>query len=445
VDFMARGLTAIAVANAMPKATRREIPDPGCAGLYLVIQPSGKKSWAVRYRIHGRPKKLTLGPVASKEAPSDVPANGRALTLAAARKLTTAALHEVQKDIDPAQKKQIEMRRLRTQQVEAEHNTVAAIAARFLERHAKAHTRERSWREYRRIIEFDVLPRWGKRPICEIGSRDIHSLLDHIVDRGAPIVANRTLAVIRKMCAWAVERGALVHSPCAGIKPPSRAVSRDRVLNPDELRLVLRACNEIDWPFGPLVKLLIATAQRRDGVGSMTWTELDLQARTWLIPARRMKGNVAHEVPLSDYALEILGTVERIQDCPFVFSTTGKTAVDGYSRAKVRLNDKIVELMRADAERNGGDPESVRPVPHWTFHDLRRTAATHMAGLDIALPVIEKILAHTSGSLGGIVGVYQRYEFVAEKRAALEAWGKRLTALTANVPAKVITFRGAVQ
>jgi hypothetical protein len=146
VDFMARGLTAIAVANAMPKVTRREIPDPGCAGLHLVVQPSGKKSWAVRYRIHGRPKKLTLGSVASKEAPSDVPADGRALTLAAARKLTTAALHEVQQGIDPAQKKQIEIRRLRTQQVEAEHNTVAAIAARFLERHAKAHTRERSWR-----------------------------------------------------------------------------------------------------------------------------------------------------------------------------------------------------------------------------------------------------------------------------------------------------------
>jgi integrase len=101
--------------------------------------------------------------------------------------------------------------------------------------------------------------------------------------------------------------------------------------------------------------------------------------------------------------------------------------------------------MRADAERNGVDPESVPPLPHWTFHDLRRTSATHMAGLGIALPVIEKILAHTSGSFGGIVGVYQRYEFVAEKRAALEAWAKWLTALTAKVPAKVITLRGAVR
>jgi len=442
---MARGLTTIAVSNAMPRATRREIPDPGCAGLYLVVQPSGKKTWAVRYRIRGRSMKLTLGPVAVKEASSDVSADGRGLTLAAARKLATSALHEVQRGIDPAQKKQIEQRHFRAQRIEAEHNTVAAIAARFLERHAKVHTRVRSWREYRRILEFDVLPRWGKRPISEISSRDIHSLLDDIVDRGAPIVANRTLAVIRKMCAWAVQRGALVHSPCVGIKPPSRAVSRDRVLSTDELRLVLRACNEIDGPFGPLVKLMIATAQRRDGVGSMTWAELDLQARTWLIPSNRMKGNVAHEVPLSDYALEIIGTVERIQDCPYVFSTTGKTAVDGYSRAKGRLSGKIVDLMRADAERNGGDPESVQPLLRWTFHDLRRTAATHMAGLGIALPVIEKILAHTSGSFGGIVGVYQRYEFAIEKRAALEAWGKWLASLTASAPAKVITLRGAMR
>jgi integrase len=441
---VARGLTTIGVANAMPKATRREIPDPGCAGLHLVVQPSGNKSWAVRYRIQGKPKKLTLGPVATNVSSNDVSINGRVLTLAAARKLATAALHEVQSGVDPARKKQIEKQRLRTQRVEAERDTVAAIAARFLERHAKTKTRERSWREYRRILEFDILPRWGERPISEIASRDVHALLDDIVDRGAPIVANRTLAVLRKMCAWAIERGALVHSPCAGVKPPSRAVSRDRVLSTDELRLVLRACDEMGWPFGPLIKLLIATAQRRDGVGSMTWAELDLDARTWLIPASRMKGNVAHEVPLSDYTAGLLRTIKRLKDCPFVFSTTGKTAVDGYSRAKERLNSRIIELIRADVERRGGDPESVEPLPHWTFHDLRRTAASHMARLGIALPVIEKILAHTSGSFGGIVGVYQRYEFVAEKSAAVDAWGKWLTALTADAPANVVALRAAV-
>jgi integrase len=153
---------------------------------------------------------------------------------------------------------------------------------------------------------------------------------------------------------------------------------------------------------------------------------------------------VAHEVPLSDYAVAVLGTVKRIKDCPFVFSTTGETAVDGYSRAKERLNDKIIELMRDDAERTGGDPAGVQPLPHWTFHDLRRTAASHMARLGIALPVIEKILAHTSGSFGGIVGVYQRYEFVAEKRAAIKAWGEWLTGLTADAPANVVALRAAV-
>jgi hypothetical protein len=235
----------------------------------------------------------------------------------------------------------------------------------------------------------------------------------------------------------AVERGALVGSPCAGVKPPSRAVARDRVLSANELRL--RPCDEIGWRFGPVVKLLIATAQCRDGVG--TWAELDLDARTWLMPA---PSDVAHEVPLSDYAVAALGTVQRINDCAFVFSTAGETAVDGYSRAKERLNDKIIELMRADAERAGGDPVGVQPLPHWTFHDLRRTAASHMARLGIALPVIEKILAHTSGSFGGIVGVYQRYEFVAEKRAAIEAWGKWLTGLPADAAANYVAFRAVV-
>jgi integrase len=442
---MARGLTTIAVTNTTPKATRQEIPDVGCAGLYLVVQPSGKKSWAVRYRIQGRPRKLTLGPVISKEAPSELTAEGRALTLAAARKLTAAALHEVQQGIDPAQKKQKEKQHLRTRQIEAEHNIVAAIAARFLERHAKANTRERSWREYRRILEYDVLPRWGKRPITDITSRDVHFLLDGIVDRGAPIVANRTLAVIRKMCSWAIERGALVHSPCAGIKPPSRAVSRDRVLSADELRLVLRACDEIGSPFGPIVKLLIATAQRRDGVGAMSWAELDLEAHTWLIPARRMKGDVAHEVPLSSYALAVLGMVKPIKDCSFVFSTTGTSAVDGYSRAKERLDNKIVELMRLDAERNASDTDRVEPLPHWTFHDLRRTAASQMASLGIALPVIERILAHSSGSFAGIVGVYQRYQFKDEKREALERWGEWLETLSAVDRTNVVPIRTALR
>jgi integrase len=442
---MARGLTTIAVTNTKPAATRQEIPDHGCMGLYLVIQPSGKKSWAVRYRIYGRSKKLTLGPVVSKEVPSDLLTGGRALTLAAARKLTTAALHEVQQGIDPAQKKQIEKRRLRTREIEAEHNTVASIAARFLERHAKPNTRERSWREYRRILEFDVLPRWGRRPITDISSRDVHFLLDGIVDRGAPIVANRTLAVIRKMCAWAVERGALVHSPCAGVKPPSRAVSRDRVLSADELRLVLRACDEIGWPFGPIIKLLIATAQRRDGVGAMSWDELDLEAQTWLIPAHRMKGDVAHEVPLSKYAVGILETVKCIKDCPFVFSTTGASAVDGYSRAKQRLDQKIIELMRADAWRSGSDTDRVEILPHWTFHDLRRTAASQMASLGIGLPVIERILAHSSGSFGGIAGVYQRYQFKDEKREALEKWGEWLNTLTAVDRTNVVSIRTALR
>ena len=149
-------------------------------------------------------------------------------------------------------------------------------------------------------------------------------------------------------------------------------------------------------------------------------------------------------MPLSDYAVAVFGTIKRINDCAFVFSTAGETAVDGYSRAKEPLNGKIIELMHADAERAGSDPAGVQLPPYRTFHDRRRTVASHMARLGIALPVIEKNLAHTSGSFGGIVGVYRHCEFVAEKRAAIEARGKWPTGLTADAAAKDDALRAVV-
>jgi integrase len=322
----------------------------------------------------------------------------------------------------------------------ARRDTVATVAAKFLERYAKATTREATWRETERILNKEVLPRWRSRAIQEITRRDVLELLDRITDRGAPIMANRTLATVRRMFAWCVERDMLPVSPCTGVKPPGPEHCRDRVLSDDELRLVWYACDEIGWPFGPVTKMLLLTGQRRDEVAEMCWSEVNLEKKLWVIPHDRMKNDVAHEVPLSDAAASLLRNLPRIRSRPgFVFTTTGESAVGGFSRAKDRLDTAVLDLMRKDAITRPADSAKIDAPTRWTFHDLRRTCASGMARLAVNLPVIEKILNHTSGSFGGVVGIYQRHSFSDEKRAALEAWSRFVTHLISGKSAHGMT------
>jgi integrase len=170
-------------------------------------------------------------------------------------------------------------------------------------------------------------------------------VLDGIVARGAPVGANRAFAQLRKMSAWAVSRGIIERSPCEGISPPSAEKSRDRVLSPDEIRLVWRAADELGFPFGPITKLLILTGQRRPEVGGMEWNELDLENRLWTIPGSRAKNRRQHAMPLAPQAAKIIKSLARFSDSKFVFSA-GKTAPSGFSRA----NDVAAGLVRGDGD-----------------------------------------------------------------------------------------------
>jgi integrase len=248
-----------------------------------------------------------------------------------------------------------------------------------------------------------------------------------VVDGGAPIAANRVLAAVRKFFNWCVARDILAASPCAGVKPPTAERSRDRVLTDDELRLVWAAAEKLGGTFGPLVKLLALTGQRRDEVARIKFEEINFDARLWTLPPARTKNNQPHEVPLSKPALAVLQRLPRTVESPFVLTTNGGASpASGYSKNKRRLD----ALLPAD-------------MPSWRLHDLRRTAASGMARLGINLPVIEKVLNHASGSFAGIVGVYQRHSFADEKRHALEAWGNFVEALVEGKPAsKVLRLRG---
>ena len=198
--------------------------------------------------------------------------------------------------------------------------------------------------------------------------------------------------------------------------------------------MVWNAAEGDGWPFGPLVKLLILHGQRLTEVGEMRWDEVDLENKLWTLPAERVKNGARHGVPLSDAAIGILTSLPRIKTTKgFVFTTRRDAAVSGYSRAKDRLDAAITVAAAGSAPA----------MEHWTFHDLRRTLASGMARLGIQLPVIEKILNHTSGTFRGVVGVYQRHSFSDEKGKALEAWASFVESIVCSRPlGNVVKLRG---
>jgi integrase len=405
---LAKALTVKALENIKPCEARKEIPDGLVRGLFFIMQPSGKASWAVRYRATGQPRKLTLGTYP-------------AIDLKAARDLGAEALVKVARGDDPAAEKQAAKI---AERVPANHDLVEKVAEQFIVRHIRA-TMRPSWaREAERMVRKEIIGAWKGRKLCEIRKADIHALLDSIVDRPAPIVANRTLATFRRMCSWARQRGMIETSPCADVEPPAPEKSRDRVLSGEELRIVWQASEALGWPFGALVQLLILTGQRLAEVAEMRWSEIDFTSKTWTLPKERCKNGQAHQIPLSPQALAILESLPHIVgERDFVFTTNGKTAVSGFSKARARLGAALPD------------------APHWTFHDLRRTAATGMAALGVNIPVIERVLNHVSGSFAGIVGVYQRHGFDDEKRRALDAWAAHVERLLSGKPdGKVIAF-----
>ena len=394
-------LTVARIEAAKPKEKRYELPDAALPCFYLVVQPSGHKSFALRYRAAGKPRKLTIGAFPK-------------ISLEAARKLAREAAMAIAMGEDPGEKKKAARRPSDVPQ------TIEELATLFIERYAKKNTREVTWRETQRILNHDVLSKWQGRRIDSVHRRDVISLLDGIASAHS-VAANRTLAALRRMFAWACERDLMEASPCFGVKAPSPEISRDRVLSDDELRLVIRAAEKLEAPFGPCVRMLALTLQRRSEVAGMKWGELNSAEKTWTLPASRVKNASKHILPLPGAAMAILEAMkaERFADSDFVFTGTGRSPVSGFSKVKRQLDDLI-------------EAENGEPIAPWRFHDLRRTGASKMPRLGITLPVVEKILNHTSGSFAGVVGVYQRHDFADEKRAALEAWAQFLARLASD-------------
>ena len=398
-------LTTKLIENVKPAAIRREISDSGCRGLYLVVQPTGRRTWAVRYRFAGATRKLTLD---------------AGLTLAEARKAATAALHELERGNDPAALKFDARAKAEQAAADRERDTVEALVNEFIEQHAKRKTRRNSWKQTEHVFHKIVLPVWRGRIIHDLERRHIRELVENVaVDR--PVLANRTLAHLSKFFNWLCERDVIKASPCAGVKSPAKEQARDRVLDDDEIKALWRACAAVGPLAGPAIQLMLLTGQRCGEVVGMKRSEIS--GDVWTLAPERTKNKQRHEVPLSTQALAIIEALPGVDE-DYLFTSSPTRRLGNMAPVKVAL----------DAQMEPKEP--------WVLHDLRRTAASGMAQLKVALPVIEKVLNHKSGTFRGVVGIYQRYEFAAEKREALQRWGNHVEGLVSGKPAedKVVTL-----
>lgn len=411
---MGKKLTQKGIEAIKPDPAKRlEIADASHPGLYLVVQPSGAKGWALRYRQAGKPAKLTLG---------KFPVMG----LAEARKAASEALAKVEAGGDPiTEKKQAKAAKLDAQLTE--RDKIKTLAGDFYKRHL---AKLKSGDQARQFLERFTVKAWGERDIQTITKRDVLDLLDSIADSGREVTANRVLAHTRKFLNWCVERDVIAISPATGVKPVAKEASRDRVLTDDEIRLFWRACDAAGQPWGPFGKLLLLTGQRLNEVAQMT--DAEIRGQVWHLAASRTKNGRAHNVPLSKAASAVLDAMQRVKnDAGYIHCTNGESAVQGFHKARAAIANKMAELAAEDAG------EAVE-IPAWTFHDLRRTCATGLARLGVPVRVTEAVLNHISGTGAGIVAVYQLHDYADEKRDALEAWGRYVLALVEGQPDNVV-------
>ncbi len=379
--------------------------DDDVRGFGLKITPGGRRIFILQYRMAGRgtPHRYTIGEYGS-------------LTPAQARGIAADLRHQIAKGADPRLDK-IEKAKEAERQADPA-NTIGGLIEAYAEKHL---SKLKSGAEVRKLLDREVQPAWGATPTTLITRRDVIELLDDIEDRGGPYARNHATAAIRQMFNWASARDPELPNPA--IKLTMNPVKeRERVLSDIEIREIWTPTGQLVSVFCPFTRLLLLTGQRRTEVSEMSWSEIGgPDNAVWTIPAARTKNGIAHEVPLSPAALAVIRGIPRLG--PFVFTTDSETPISGFSKFKSSL-DKTILTLRLKAVDKIKDPEKVaRPPERWTFHDLRRTAATIMAKRGVSPHVVERLLNHVSGTISGVAKIYNRHEYWAERCAAVETLG----------------------
>ena len=392
------------------------------------MTPAGKRSYVYQYRVGGRgakTKRWTIGSHGSPWTPTTARTEAERLAML------------VGQGIDPVDAEKQRQRQAATLGFQSYVDT-------FADGYLKTEWGD-SWPLAKRRLEMYAVPALKDRPLPAIRGHEITAILDKVRDR--PALARNLHAVLRKLFNWAERRDDIELSPMHKIDAPSAVKARKRVLSEDELLALWRATYRLNDPFGAFVRMLIVTLQRRSEVAGIVWAELSHNEQLWRLPGERSKNEAEHLVPLSPLGVAELDAM-KWKRRGLLFTTTGKTAVSGFSRMKRSLDAKmLVELQRIYDERAEGIGEAAdrAAIAPWRLHDIRRTGTTRMQGLGVQIEVTEKVINHLSGETAGIRGVYNLWAYLDEKRRALDAWSSWLETLIAgrSVPDNVVPIAAA--
>jgi integrase len=394
-----------------PAGKRTVIWDSAVPGLCVRVTDKGAASFSVMRRVKGSasPVRRVLGIGWTVPFPAGQPLP---YSLALAREDARAMVLKMAKGIDPKEEER--------EQAGRRANTFAAVAETFIAKHV---SKLRSRKPVEASIRRELIKRWGDRPITEITQRDVGEMVEAIADSGRPYAAHRAFAYTSKLFAWAKARQLITASPCTDIHTTELAGKkepRQRVLSGVEVGALWRAVNGLGYPAAPFTYLLLLTGQRLREVANMAWQEIDLEKALWTIPPERMKGNTAHEVPLSPATVAILKALPRWSG-PYIFSNmSGEKPISGFSSLKTKIDRALPDAAA------------------WRFHDLRRTMRTGLGGLPIPTNVAELCIAQAQT---GLHKVYDQHSYRDEKRRAFTLWAERLHAIVNGTDGdNVVTF-----
>jgi integrase len=397
---VAKRLTEIAIRHLKPGPQRREISDRA-NGLFVVLQPSGRRSFAVRTRVNGKPVKLTIGswPVVS---------------LVSARQRAATIMAELAGGQDPREAKQAAA----VKAAAARAETLTAVCEEYLKREGP---KLRSADQRRADLRRHVYPALGDRPISTIKRSDIVRLLDEVEDNSGARAADLTLAVLRRLMHWHSARSDDYVPPIVRGMGRWNAAEhrRSRILDDDEFRRVWAAtADHAINPFSALVRFLLLSAARRSEAAGMKEGEVDDDG-VWTLPPSRSKTKTEIVRPLSKAALELLNQRPRIEDCPYFFTGDGGQPFGSFSRGKRIL-------------------DAASGVRGWRLHDLRRTARSLFSRAGVNSDIAERCLGH---ALPGIRATYDRHKYVDEMRPAFETLAAQLDRTVHPPGGKVVEGR----